>query len=128
MQSCECLTFRSCRDFQALGVLGGEEGNAKALAELRDYLKLSTTQNRVVSERRAQVLHVVEAGLAEVTQVLDNAHADDALRNKALHPFQQLKLSIAGQGSIPQIAYFHISSPKSRRYWRGKNRMKPDPI
>ena len=36
---------------------------------------------------------------------MNQAHANDDLRNKALHPLQQLKISIAALSSIPQIRY-----------------------
>jgi hypothetical protein len=67
--------------------------------------KVDAVNTRLVSEKREQALNAIEAHLAEVGAVLDEANADAALRNKALHSLQQLKLNIAGQGSIPQIAY-----------------------
>jgi hypothetical protein len=67
--------------------------------------KIDTVNTRLVSEKREQALKAIEANLAEVIKVLDEAQADADLRNKALLPLQQLKLKIAEQGSIPQIEY-----------------------
>ena len=79
--------------------------------------KIDVVNTRLVSEKREQALLAVEASLAEITQVLDSAHAIDALRNKALNPLQQLKLTIAGQNSISQIAFLqerrHILSDEA---------------
>ena len=47
----------------------------------------------------------IEQKLAEIETALDHVQANADLCNNALRPMQQLKISIAGQSSIPQIRY-----------------------
>ena len=47
----------------------------------------------------------IEQKLAEIETALDHVQANADLCNNALRPMQQLKISIAGQSSIPQILY-----------------------
>ena len=66
---------------------------------------VETVNGQLAAIEREIALLAIEQKLAEIETALDQAQADVNLRNKALHPLQQLKISIAGQSSIPQIRY-----------------------
>jgi hypothetical protein len=61
-------------------------------------------QQLAAAEREIALLAIAQK-LAEIETALNQVHANDDLRNKALHPLQQLKISIAALSSIPQIRY-----------------------
>lgn len=54
---------------------------------------------------REQALISIDAKIAEVIKSLDQVQAAPDLRNKALHPLQELKTKLAGLSSIPKIRY-----------------------
>ena len=60
---------------------------------------------KLVETKREHALLLLEKKIAEVSQALDQAHAQADLRNRALHSLQQIKLDISAQSSIPQILY-----------------------
>jgi len=66
---------------------------------------VETVNEQLAAAEREIALLAIEQKLAEIETALDHVHANADLRNKALHPLQQLKISIAGQSSIPQIRY-----------------------
>lgn len=69
---------------------------------------LSTVEavnERLAAVEREAALLSIDQKLTEIGTALDQVKADDHLRNKALHPSQQLKISIAGLNSIPKIRY-----------------------
>jgi hypothetical protein len=59
----------------------------------------------LATQERAVALTEIDQKLAEIEDQLSQVKADADLRNKALHPMQQLKINIAAQSSIPQIHY-----------------------
>jgi hypothetical protein len=54
---------------------------------------------------REQALISIDAKIAEVIKSLDQVQAAPELRNKTLHPLQELKTKLAGLSSIPKIRY-----------------------
>lgn len=56
-------------------------------------------------EKRERALNSIDAKIAEVVKSLDQVQASADLRNKALHPMQELKTKVAGLSSIPKIVY-----------------------
>ena len=66
---------------------------------------VETVNEQLAATEREIALLAIEQKLAEIEIALDHVQANADLRNKALHPMQQLKISIAGQSSIPQIRY-----------------------
>ncbi|OIO82413.1 MAG: ATPase [Gallionellaceae bacterium CG1_02_56_997] len=65
---------------------------------------------KLVDSKREHALLLLEKKIAEVSQALDQAHAQADLRNRALLSLQQIKLDIAAQTSIPQIHYLQEQS------------------
>jgi hypothetical protein len=55
--------------------------------------------------KRERALNSIDAKIAEVIKSLDQVQASPDLRNKALHPLQELKTKVAGLSSIPKILY-----------------------
>jgi hypothetical protein len=55
--------------------------------------------------KRERALNSIDAKIAEVVKSLDQVQAAADLRNKALHPLQELKTKVAGLSSIPKILY-----------------------
>jgi hypothetical protein len=66
---------------------------------------VETINQQLAAAEREIALLAIAQKLAEIETALNQVHAHDDLRNKALHPLQQLKISIAALGSIPQIRY-----------------------
>jgi len=66
---------------------------------------VETINGYLAATEREIALLAIEQKLAEIETALDHVQANADLRNKALHPMQQLKISIAGLNSIPQIRY-----------------------
>jgi DNA polymerase III delta prime subunit len=66
---------------------------------------VETVNGQLAAAEREIALLAIEQKLAEIETALGHVQANADLRNKALHPMQQLKISIAGQSSIPQIRY-----------------------
>ena len=66
---------------------------------------VETVNEQLAATEREIALLAIEQKLAEIETALDHVQANADLRNKALRPMQQLKISIAGQSSIPQIRY-----------------------
>ena len=64
----------------------------------------------LVESKREHALLLLEKKIAEVSQALDEAHAQADLRNRTLHSLQHIKLDIAAQTSIPQIHYLQEQS------------------
>lgn len=56
-------------------------------------------------DKRERALKSIDAKIAEVEKSLDQIQASADLRNKALHPLQELKTKVAGLSSIPKILY-----------------------
>ena len=65
---------------------------------------------KLVDAKREHALLLLEKKIAEVSQALDQAHAQADLRNRALHSLQQIKIDISAQTSIPQINYLQEQS------------------
>ncbi len=57
---------------------------------------VETVNEQLAATEREIALLAIEQKLAEIETALDHVQADADLRNKALHPMQQLKISIAG--------------------------------
>lgn len=55
--------------------------------------------------KRERALKSIDAKITEVMKSLDQVQASPDLRNKALHPLQDLKTKVAGLASIPKILY-----------------------
>lgn len=55
--------------------------------------------------KRERALKSIDAKITEVMKSLDQVQASPDLRNKALHPLQDLKTKVAGLTSIPKILY-----------------------
>jgi hypothetical protein len=55
--------------------------------------------------KRERALISIDAKINEVQKSLVQIQADADLRNKALHPLQELKTKVAGLSSIPKILY-----------------------
>ena len=70
---------------------------------------LLATVEKINEELAAQEREIarttIDQKLAEIEEQLSTVKADADLRNKALHPMQQLKINVATQNSIPQIHY-----------------------
>ena len=66
---------------------------------------VETINQQLAATERELALLAIAQKLAEIETALDQVHANDDLRNKALHPLQKLKISIAALSSIPQIRY-----------------------
>jgi hypothetical protein len=66
---------------------------------------VETVNEHLAATEREIALLAIEQKLAEIETALDHVQANADLRNKALRPMQQLKISISGQSSIPQIRY-----------------------
>ncbi|MDD5632716.1 MAG: BREX system P-loop protein BrxC, partial [Methylococcales bacterium] len=66
---------------------------------------VETVNGQLAATEREIALLAIEQKLAEIETALDHIQANADLRNKALLPMQQLKISIAGLNSIPQIHY-----------------------
>jgi hypothetical protein len=66
---------------------------------------VETVNGQMAAIEREIALLAIEQKLAEIETALDHVQANVDLRNKALRPLQQLKISIAGLNSIPQIRY-----------------------
>jgi hypothetical protein len=66
---------------------------------------VETVNGQLAATEREIALQAIGQKLAEIETALNQVHANDDLRNKALRPMQQLKISIAGLSSIPQIRY-----------------------
>lgn len=56
-------------------------------------------------DKRERALKSIDAKIAEVQKSLDQIQAGADLRNRALHPLQDLKTKVAGLSSIPKILY-----------------------
>ncbi len=65
---------------------------------------------KLVNAKREHALLLLEKKIVEVSQALDQAHAQPDLRNRALHSLQQIKIDISAQTSIPQINYLQEQS------------------
>jgi len=78
-------------------------GQINQIDRLIQLIEARNTQ--LITEKRTAALTRIEQKIAEVVAVLNQAKADDSLRNAALSPLQKLKLSIEDHSSIPQIAY-----------------------
>ena len=66
---------------------------------------VETVNGQLAATEREIALLAIEQKLAEIETALDHVQANADLRNRALHPMQQLKIRIAGLSSIPQIRY-----------------------
>lgn len=66
---------------------------------------VDAVNDRIAGREREQALISIAQNLAEIEKALDQAQADDSLRNKALLPLQQVKTSVAALSSIPKIRY-----------------------
>ncbi|GAB6046505.1 BREX system P-loop protein BrxC [Methyloparacoccus murrellii] len=66
---------------------------------------VDSVNEAAAQDKREQALKSIDAQLAEVGKSLDQVQADADLRNKALHPLQDLKTRVAGLSSIPKILY-----------------------
>jgi hypothetical protein len=66
---------------------------------------VETINQQLAATEREIALLAIAQKLAEIETALNQVHANDDLRNKALHPLQQLKISIAALSSIPQMRY-----------------------
>ena len=66
---------------------------------------VESINSSLVEKQREKTGQDIEASIYRVKAELDQAKADDDLRNKTLYPFQQLKKKIEKESSIPQIAY-----------------------
>jgi hypothetical protein len=66
---------------------------------------VETINQQLAATEREIALLAIAQKLAEIETALNQVHANDDLRNKALHPLQQLKVNIAALSSIPQIRY-----------------------
>ena len=79
--------------------------------QIETFIKSVEAVNaKLVDSKREHALLLLEKKIAEVSQALDQAHAEAELRNHALLPLQQIKLDIAAQFSIPQIHYLQEQS------------------
>lgn len=66
---------------------------------------VETVNEKLAGREREHALLAIDQKLAEIEKELDRVQADATLRNKALYPMQQLKVTIAGLNSIPKIRY-----------------------
>lgn len=66
---------------------------------------VETVNEAAAQDKRERALKSIDAKLAEVQKSLDQIQAGADLRNKALHPLQDLKTKVAGLSSIPKILY-----------------------
>ena len=66
---------------------------------------VETINQQLAATEREIALLAIAQKLTEIETALNQVHANDDLRNKALRPLQQLKISIAALSSIPQIRY-----------------------
>ncbi len=78
-------------------------GQINQIDRLIPIIEARNTQ--LITEKRTAALIRIEQKIAEVVAVLNQAKADDSLRNASLSPLQKLKQSIEDHTSIPQIAY-----------------------
>lgn len=66
---------------------------------------VETVNEQLAATEREIALLAIEQKLAEIETALNHVQANADIRNKASRPMQQLKISIAGLKSIPQIRY-----------------------
>ncbi len=66
---------------------------------------VSSVNDRIAGSEREKALLSIDDKLTEINAALNQAQADKDLRNKALYPLQQLKISVAALNSIPKIRY-----------------------
>ena len=66
---------------------------------------VETVNEAAAQDKRERALKSIDAKIAEVQKSLDQIQAGADLRNKALHPLQDLKNKVAGLSSIPKILY-----------------------
>ena len=66
---------------------------------------VETVNEAAAQDKRELALKSIDAKIAEVQKSLDQIQACADLRNKALHPLQDLKTKVAGLSSIPKILY-----------------------
>jgi hypothetical protein len=58
-----------------------------------------------VEKQREKTAQEIEGWIKKVKTELDDAEANNDLRNSALYPFQQIRKKLDHEASIPQIAY-----------------------
>jgi len=78
-------------------------GNINRIGPLIATVQFSN--DALVQGGREAALHAVDKKIAEVMKALQEMSADADLRNAALRPLQQQKLSIAASVSLPEISY-----------------------
>lgn len=66
---------------------------------------VETVNEAAAQDKRERALKSIDAKIAEVQKSLDQIQAGADLRNKALHPLQELKTKVSGLSSIPKILY-----------------------
>jgi hypothetical protein len=66
---------------------------------------VETVNEAAAQDKRESALKSIDAKIAEVQKSLDQIQAGADLRNKALHPLQELKTKVSGLTSIPKILY-----------------------
>jgi hypothetical protein len=66
---------------------------------------VETVSEAAAQDKRERALKSIDAKIAEVEKSLVQIQANADLRNKALHPLQDLKTKVAGLSSIPKILY-----------------------
>jgi hypothetical protein len=66
---------------------------------------VTAANERLAAQERETALLAIDQKLQEVETSLNHIQADDHLRNKALYPLQQRRISLASLSNIPKIRY-----------------------
>jgi hypothetical protein len=66
---------------------------------------VAVANDRIAGSEREAALLSIDEKLGEIEAALNQAQAEADLRNRALFPLQQLKITIAALSSIPRIRY-----------------------
>jgi hypothetical protein len=103
-------------------LLSKNEAAAKALRRMEEILNapapygmlkdaddlisaVEAINTSLVEKQREKTAQEIEGWIKKVKTELDDAEANNDLRNSALYPFQQIRKKLDHEASIPQIAY-----------------------
>jgi DNA repair ATPase RecN len=67
--------------------------------------RVEAVNDTMVEETQESAVEEVDRKIAGVVSLLDEKHANDDLRNKALFPLQEIKKKILAEDSMPNMAY-----------------------
>ena len=93
------------------GILEAERPYSQ-LKDVRKYIsQVEQINDSVLEDEKSAAISEAEQTISYLKQILDQNQADNDLRNKALHPLQEIKQKIEQETSIPDIHYFLSQLP-----------------